>query len=69
VNGKAATGPLAIQSTFNASDPVAWRQWHHWNIARGLLKLRLPAGRSILTVHILSGGNMNLAYFDFSKSR
>jgi hypothetical protein len=69
VNGKAATGPLAIQSTFNASDPVAWRQWHHWNIARGLLKLRLPTGRSVLTVHILSGGNMNLAYFDFSKSR
>ena len=69
VNGKAATGPLAIQSTFNASDPIAWRQWHHWNIARGLLKLRLPAGRSVLTVHILSGGNMHLAYFDFSKSR
>jgi hypothetical protein len=68
VNGKAATGPLVIHSTFNASDPVAWRQWHHWNIAPGISKLRLPAGRNVLTVHILSEGNMNLAYFDFKKS-
>ena len=68
VNGKAATKPLAIQSTYNASDPVAWRQWHHWNIARNILKLRLPAGKNVLTVHILSQGNMNLAYFDFKKN-
>ena len=67
VNGKDATGPLQIESTFNSSDPVAWRQWHHWNVASGLMKLRLPAGKSVLTVHILSGGNMNLAYFDFKK--
>lgn len=68
VNGKAATGPLVIQSTFNASDPVAWRQWHHWNIASGIAKLRLPAGKNILTVRILSEGNMNLAYFDFKRN-
>jgi hypothetical protein len=68
VNGKAATGPLTIQSTFNAADPIAWRQWHHWNVAPGIVKLRLPKGRSVLTVHILSGGNMNLAYFDFKKA-
>jgi hypothetical protein len=68
VNGKIGTGPLMIQSTFNAADPIAWRQWHHWNIAKGLVKLRLPKGRSVLTVHILSGGNMNLAYFDFKKA-
>jgi len=67
VNGKAATQPLTIQSTFNAADPIAWRQWHHWNIAPDLVKLRLPKGRSVLTVHILSGGNMNLAYFDFKR--
>jgi hypothetical protein len=69
VNGRAATDPLAIQSTFNASDPIAWRQWHHWNVAPGLVKLRLPKGRSVLTVHILGGGNMNLAYFDFKKTQ
>jgi hypothetical protein len=66
-NGKNSTGPIEIQSTFNSSDPIAWRQWHHWNVAPGLVKLRLPAGKSILTVHILSEGNMNLAYFDFKK--
>jgi hypothetical protein len=32
------------------------------------VKLRLPQGRSVLTVHILSGGNMNLAYFDFKRA-
>ncbi len=69
VNGKDATGPLTIASTFNASDPIAWRQWHHWNIAPSLMKVRLPAGKSVLTVHILTGGNMNLAYFDFKVSQ
>jgi len=65
VNGKPASGPLNIVSTFNAADPIAWRQWHHWNLAPAIMKLRLPAGKSVLTVHILKGGNMNLAYFDF----
>lgn len=69
VNGKDATGPLAIASTFNASDPIAWRQWHHWNLVPALLRVRLPAGKSVLTVHILTEGNMNLAYFDFHPSR
>ncbi|MEO6815817.1 MAG: hypothetical protein ABI177_03890 [Edaphobacter sp.] len=65
VNGKPASGPLNITSTFNAADPIAWRQWHHWNLAPAITKLKLPAGKSVLTVHILKGGNMNLAYFDF----
>ncbi len=67
VNGKDATGPLRIVSTYDASDPLAWRQWHHWNVLPGLVKLDLPAGRSVLTVHILTEGNMNLAAFDFKK--
>ncbi len=62
-NGTDATGPLAIASTFNASDPIAWRECHHWNIMPGLVRIRLPAGRIVLTVHILTEGNMNLAYF------
>jgi hypothetical protein len=57
-----------IESTFNAADPVAWRQWHHWNIVPRFVKLHLPAGRSVITVHILTEGNMNLAVFDFKKS-
>lgn len=65
VNGRDATGPIAIVSTYDAGDPIAWRQWHHWNLARNLVKLRLVAGKNVLTVHILTQGNMNLAYFDF----
>src|SRR5580698_3198835 len=41
VNGKDATGPLTIVSTANAADPIAWRQWHHWNVARNLVRVRL----------------------------
>lgn len=68
VNGKDATGPLAIESTYDAADPIAWRQWHHWNLAKGLVKVKLPAGKSVLTVHILTQGQMNLAYFDFKEA-
>jgi hypothetical protein len=67
VNGKDATGPVTLSSTYNASDPIAWRQWHHWNLALGVLRVRLPAGKNVLTVRILTGGNMNLAYFDFKE--
>jgi hypothetical protein len=65
VNGEPATPSLTIASTFDANDPIAWRQWHHWNLARDLAKIHLPAGKSVITVHILTEGNMNLAYFDF----
>ncbi len=65
LNGRPATGPLTIPTTNNPADSVAWRQWHHWNIASKLLKLNLPAGRSVLTIHILTEGQMNLATFDF----
>jgi hypothetical protein len=65
VNGHDATGSLMIPTTYNGADPIAWRQWHHWNILRNAAVLDLPAGRNILTVHILTGGNMNLAYLDF----
>jgi hypothetical protein len=65
VNGEPATPALKIPSTFNADDPIAWRQWHHWNLARNFVKVRLPKGKSVLTVHVLTEGNMNLAYFDF----
>jgi hypothetical protein len=69
VNGKDATGPITVASTFNASDTTAWRQWHHWNMATGIMKVRLPAGKTVLTIHILTEGNMNLAYLDFKEFR
>jgi len=69
VNGKPATGPLAIASTFDAADPIAWRQWHHWNLAPAIARLKLPKGKALLTVHILTEGQMNLATLDFRKVR
>ncbi len=65
VNGAAATGPLAITTTYDAADPVAWRQWHHWKLAQGIATVHLPAGKSVLTVHIVTGGQMNLATLEF----
>jgi hypothetical protein len=67
VNGERVADALPIASTYDAADPVAWRQWHHWNLARDLARIRLNAGRNVLTVHILTNGQMNLATFDFKQ--
>jgi hypothetical protein len=67
VDGKDATGPLNITSTYDPADPVAWRQWHHWNLASQLFNVRLSKGKNVLTVRVLTNGNMNLAYFDFKR--
>ena len=69
VNGAPATGSLTIVSTYDAADPVAWRQWHHWNMARNLAHLYLSAGKNVLTVHTVTGGQMNYATLDFNKLR
>jgi hypothetical protein len=65
VNGADATGPVKIDTTYNASDPVAWRQWHHWNVMKDAVRVKLLKGKNVMTVHILTEGNMNLAYFEF----
>jgi len=67
INGKDATGPLTIVSTSNVSETIPWRQWHHWNLAPAIAGTHLQAGKNILTIHILTEGNMNLAYFDFKR--
>jgi hypothetical protein len=69
VNGTPATGVIALATTYDAADPVAWRQWHHWNLAQAITTLHLPAGRSVLTVHIVTNGQLNLATLDFKKVR
>ena len=69
LNGKPVGDHVQLATTNTPADPIAWRQWHHWNILPGIVRVRLPAGRSVLTVHILTEGNMNLAYFDFKVSR
>jgi len=67
VNGEPATEPLAITSTFDVAEPIAWRQWHHWSVMKDLARVKLGVGKNVLTVHILTLGNMNLAYFQFKK--
>ncbi len=67
VNGEPATGPLKIITTFDDTEPLEWRQYHHWNVLKNFVDIKLPAGKSVLTVHILAEGHMNLASFDFRK--
>ena len=69
VNGVAATGPLTIASTYDAADTVAWRQWHHWNVAKGLVKVHLEKGRNVLTVHTVAQGQMNYATLEFRVAK
>src|ERR1019366_4707539 len=69
VNGKDATGPLQITTTSDPADPLAWRQWHHWNLASPLFKVRLSERKNVPTVHKFTKGNLNLAYFDFKPGR
>jgi len=67
VNGTDATGPVTVATSYDPADPVAWRQWHHWNLAKDTFRLKLDQGRNVLTVHIVTNGNMNLGYFDFRR--
>ncbi|HWG21874.1 MAG TPA: hypothetical protein VG225_15190 [Terracidiphilus sp.] len=67
VNGAAATGPLTIVSTFDPAEPIAWRQWHHWNIAKNIARIHLNKGRNVLTVHTVAEGQMNYALLNFTK--
>jgi hypothetical protein len=67
-NGNPLTGPINIISTRNEKEPIAWRQWHHWNVMTNIARVTLPKGTSVLTVHILTEGNMDLAYLDFKPA-
>ena len=56
-----------IPSTANPADKVDWRQWHHWNVMKDLTQVTLPKGVSVLTVHVLTEGNMNLGRLEFRR--
>jgi len=64
VDGKDATGPLNINSTFDPRDTISWRQWHHWNKSDSIGSVKLEKGIHVLTLHIVTNGNMNLDYMD-----
>ncbi|BBI30933.1 carbohydrate-binding protein [Cohnella abietis] len=65
VNDQDVTGPLPILSTYRDDDEIEWRQWHHWNIAKGLVDLQLKQGTQVLTIHTVEQGQMNYAYLEF----
>jgi Carbohydrate binding module (family 6) len=65
LDGRPLLPAVDIISTRNAAETVPWRQWHHWNLMRNIATVRLPQGKSVLTLNIVSEGNMNLAYLDF----
>jgi len=67
LNGKPLAGPLALVSTAVEKEPLAWRQWHHWNRMDKLAKVKLPKGLSVLTLKVLTEGNMNFDYLEFVK--
>jgi hypothetical protein len=67
LNGTKLTDPIQVISTFNGAEPLAWRQWHHWNLMKNVAQAKLPKGRSVLTVRIVAEGNMNLAWLDFHR--
>jgi hypothetical protein len=69
LNGKDISGLIKIQSTYNAQDPIAWRQWHHWSYAHNLATVELPKGVNVLTLRIEEQGNMNLGYLDFIEAQ
>ena len=55
-NRKKLTRPVTIQSTYNASDPIAWRQMHHWGLMKGLTEVKLRKGVQVLTLYLLTKG-------------
>ena len=69
VDNTDSTGLIDIPTTFHAKDPLAWRQWHHWNYVDSLAVIRLKRGRRVITLEIVSGGNFNFDYFEFRNSR
>ena len=67
IDNKPATGSLKVNTTYDARDTVAWRQWHHWNKADSLTSLKIKKGTHLLTLHIVEKGNMNFDYIEFTK--
>jgi len=62
-DGVDVSGPLEIPSTFNAADPVEWRQAHHWNKIFRVGKLHLKKGLQVLTLHFIDQPVMNFGLY------
>ena len=65
MDGKELTRELVVPSTRNDKEPLAWRQWHHWNRIDSLTTMKLHKGVHVLTLKTVSHGNMNYDYLEF----
>ena len=64
-DGVDVTGPLTIPATYNAADPIEWRQAHHWDKINQLGKFHLKKGRQVVTLHFIDKPVMNFDYMEF----
>jgi hypothetical protein len=69
LNGKKLSDAVTLPPTYNAADPIAWRQMHHWNVMKDLIQVKLRKGVQVLTLHVLTKGHMNFAYLEFNPQR
>jgi len=67
VDGKPWLEPVLITSTFNAAEPIAWRQWHHWNRQPIFTRLKLSKGKHVLTLKTVEKGGMNYDFIELLK--
>lgn len=67
LEGKDVTGELKIPSTNDPNEPIAWRQWHHWNKIENLTKIKLTEGIHTLRLRTIANGNMNYDYLEFKR--
>ncbi|MCU9930962.1 hypothetical protein OFL77_26890, partial [Escherichia coli] len=68
-DGKKLTETLKVPSTRSDKEPVAWRQWHHWNRIDELATVELKKGIHVLTLKTISNGNMNYDYLHFKLKK
>jgi hypothetical protein len=59
-------GSITLPTTHRDADPLAWRQWHHWNKVVDGLSLDLKGGLHLVRVKLLAG-NTNLDYIEFKR--
>lgn len=57
---------LHVPTTYDAKDPLDWRQWHHWNYIDNLGTIALKKGKQVLTLTTIEKGEMNYDYINLT---
>ncbi|HLN72260.1 MAG: carbohydrate-binding protein [Methylococcaceae bacterium] len=69
LDGEKLTDELVVPSTRNDKEPVAWRQWHHWNRKNAIATVKLTKGIHVLTLRTVTHGNMNYDFLEFRLTK